>query len=264
MPGTSGNPVRLDHYQNIIEVHWNDEQASGPYISRTFAWTQNSAASTQAGIAPGIELLPCEGAKTNLSLTSISFGPSMANGSTTWFVVGLGNVDVVISGIPSAQSQSFGSWSKVGMTGSFGDGCSAWYAASWNKYGDFDGTVIVDEELPSPISGTQWKSVTSIPFSFGAENFTGAPITYFNAPGGTAYLWAAFAGKTNPLPTDLGAAVESFTPSFDLSGVTAVIGGDTYNVVGTSFKPNEEGYFNFPARTVGLSGLLVLFKKVGI
>lgn len=234
MPGTVADPVRLDHYQLIREVHWPE-----PYVAFQVSITRSSNVQDPIPCDPPFEG-PVIGPPAiadnflNTYLLSVDFtygfagghGPVYRRRSGAWEVAS----GATVSGLPSVPpTQTFSSWQKVASSP----------GQPWVRWTDAVGDPIGDFTAPSGF--VSFKASTSPTYELFGHEFTGGPACYGDfigappVPSGflfaTAEMWFPEEGFTDLYHT--------FNPpiAYSLADLIVEIDDSRYEPVGIAPVP---------------------------
>lgn len=237
MPGTAADPVRLDHFQNIIEVGWSGDPT---HISMSFGVTRENETTLDSSCTIFPAPPPGIGAHWDRWLTSSTHIFDPYAGGLNTFVTGArlrsdgtlspwepfqGNL--VVSGHPSEHAITYGSRQYTDGGGTFGDGVDSWTISG--------GALFVDGlsggspfSPPNQLPSVKFSTSMSVGVHMESDTFTGGTdFCIFPSPRGRFFKCS---GRTGGSPTPARTVHDQH--AFDVSAMTVVFNGRTYNAIG--------------------------------
>ena len=239
MPGTLSNPVRLDHYQNIIEVGWPNDTPT--HLAMSFGISRINETAIDSSCAVFAPVTPGAGAHWDSWITSTRhiFDPYASTEIPNTFVTGArlrsnGTLsswtsfqgDLLVSGHPADYTASFARQYTDGG-GLFGDGVDSWSISG--------GALFVDAlsggspfSPPSQLPSVKFSTSMSVSVHMESDTFSGGTdFCILPSPRGRFFKCT---GRTGGSPTP--AQTEHDQHNFDVSGMAVVFAGNTYNAIG--------------------------------
>jgi hypothetical protein len=228
--------VRLDQWQNIVNVHWG----SITHIAFRMSFRITGETGAQSGI--GLPELPSEQQAYNyLYLTSSEYAhsnpltpimsPNFMGGAGIWFPLTLAQLSVAGAPDPAEGSFGYGAFSKAaGSLARAFDGTLFGMSGPDVRLQAGGGVGGEDLEINPPGGSTSFKSGSTFTIEHRGDTYSGSP-EYGRSIGGERRAWAPCSGVFSPTPL-LSNASRYSAHSFDFAGITAAIGDVEYEFAG--------------------------------